>query len=339
MNENSRSLYLDNLKLFLTVLVVFHHAGQAYTYGGGNWPYVMSNPDELLPNIWHFHTVNAAFFMGLFFFISGYFVPASYDRQGPGGFIKKKLLRLGIPLAVMTVLLSLVVGRYEVGHMWFVESLLVFCLLYAVIRLLFRPLQTRRRRSPGLLALAAAALFMGLGSHLIRQVSPQDNWIMVPLKIEPAHYLQYVMMFAIGVLSGRFKWFEKMSNTTGTVSLSIGALLAAGIYSLGDNPWSGFIWDWYGIYESLMCVFICFGLVWLFRECFSSSSKFMKWCAEQSYGAYVFHLLTMLGIQFATDGIWMGAFGKFMFIGISTTIVSFVLTWLVRLVPGVKRVL
>lgn len=99
MNENSRCLYLDNLKLFLTVLVVFHHAGQAYTYSGGNWPYVMSNPDELLPNIWHFHTVNAAFFMGLFFFISGYFVPASYDRQGPGGFIKKKLLRLGIPLA------------------------------------------------------------------------------------------------------------------------------------------------------------------------------------------------------------------------------------------------
>lgn len=65
----------------------------------------------------------------------------------------------------------------------------------------------------------------------------------------------------------------------------------------------------------------------------------MKWCAAQSYGAYVFHLLLMLGIQFATDTIWMGAFGKFIFIGISTTLVSYLLTWLVRMIPGMKAVL
>jgi hypothetical protein len=47
----------------------------------------------------------------------------------------------------------------------------------------------------------------------------------------------------------------------------------------------------------------------------------------------------MIVLQNATDGIWMGAFGKFMFIGIITTICSFVLTWLVRLIPGVKKVL
>ena len=42
MNENSRSLYLDNLKLFLTLLVIFHLAGQAYGNGGG-WAYTPSN--------------------------------------------------------------------------------------------------------------------------------------------------------------------------------------------------------------------------------------------------------------------------------------------------------
>ena len=47
----------------------------------------------------------------------------------------------------------------------------------------------------------------------------------------------------------------------------------------------------------------------------------------------------MIVLQYATDGIWMGAFGKFMFIGIITTICSFVLTWLVRLIPGAKKVL
>ena len=76
-----RLLYLDNLKVCLTVLVIFHHAGQAYGDGGG-WAYTPSNPAETMPWIWHFFSVNAAFFMGLFFLISGYFVPASYDKQG-----------------------------------------------------------------------------------------------------------------------------------------------------------------------------------------------------------------------------------------------------------------
>ena len=39
----SRKHYLDNLKVFLTVLVIFHHAGQAYGDGGG-WAYTPSNP-------------------------------------------------------------------------------------------------------------------------------------------------------------------------------------------------------------------------------------------------------------------------------------------------------
>ncbi len=87
-----------------------------------------------------------------------------------------------------------------------------------------------------------------------------------------------------------------------------------------------------------MCVFISCGLLWLFREYGNWSSRFWQWCAAQSYGAYIFHLLLMLVLQFATDGIGMGAFGKFMFIGVVSTIASFVFTWLLRMIPGVKEV-
>ncbi len=40
---SGRQYYLDNLKVWLTVLVIFHHAGQAYGTGGG-WAYTPSNP-------------------------------------------------------------------------------------------------------------------------------------------------------------------------------------------------------------------------------------------------------------------------------------------------------
>ena len=87
-----------------------HHAGQAYGDGGG-WPYTPSNPAEFMPWIWHFFSTNAAFFMGLYFLISGYFVPRSFDKQGAKQFVHKKLLRLGIPLLFMGGIICVLTGK------------------------------------------------------------------------------------------------------------------------------------------------------------------------------------------------------------------------------------
>ena len=41
----------------------------------------------------------------------------------------------------------------------------------------------------------------------------------------------------------------------------------------------------------------------------------------------------------ATDGRWLGAVGEFLFIGVITTVMSFGLTGLIRMIPGVKKVI
>lgn len=331
--------YLDNLKVFLIVLVIFHHAGQAYGDGGG-WAYHPSNPEEVMPWIWHFFSTNAAFFMGLYFLISGYFVPTSFDKQGVVRFVWKKSLRLGVPLLLIGALFSSLSGKFEIGHMWFVEILLFFCLVYAVIRLIVKPISRERPSKPTLLGLLLVGVLMGIGSHFIRQVSPQDHWInFMGLIFEPAHSLQYVMMFVLGILARRMGWIEAMDCRTSLMAFIIGIALAIGNYLVDDHAWGHFVWQWFGIYESLLCIFISTGLLWLFRAFCNKSSRFLKWCSAQSYGAYVFHLPLMLILQHATDSLWMGAFGKFMFIGIVITIVSFVFTWLVRLIPGIKKIL
>ena len=337
-----RLCYLDNLKVCLTVLVIMHHAGQAYGNGGG-WAYTPSNPAEFMPWIWHFFSTNAAFFMGLYFFISGYFVPRSFDKQGTKQFVHKKLLRLGVPLLFMGGIISILSGKPEIGHMWFVESLLVFCLIYALIRQWVQPVNGAYYSKPTIIGLLVVALLMGVGSYVIRQISPQDHWIwpfgIIPLPMEPAHYLQYVMMFVLGILAYRFQWLDKMSNSVGFMAMLIGIALAMGNYLRDGGPWDAFVWQWFGIYESLMCVFISFGLIWLFREFVSTTSRFWQWCAAQSYGAYMFHLLLMIVLQNAMDSIWIGAFGKFLFIGVVTTVLSFHLTWMVKMIPGFKKVL
>ena len=114
--------------------------------------------------------------------------------------------------------------------------------------------------------------------------------------------------------------------------------LAIGNYVRQDGTWNDFVWQWFGIYESLMCVFISFGLLWLFREKVNMDNKALSWLSAQSYGAYFVHLPLMICILNVFDGIWMGAFGKFLFIGVVTTVLSFTLTWLLRLIPGVKKI-
>ena len=99
-----------------------------------------------MPWIWHFFSTNAAFFMGLYFFISGYFVPGSYDRQGFGTFIRKKILRLGVPLLLLgTAFLCLALfvenqaGRHRL-------PVALCCILSANALVMARNLKKRRRK-------------------------------------------------------------------------------------------------------------------------------------------------------------------------------------------------
>ena len=85
--------YINWLRVLLVSLVVAHHAGQAYGPTGGAWPVFEPERTALLGP---FFAVNAAFFMGFFFLISGYFVPGSLARKGAARFIRDRLIRLGI---------------------------------------------------------------------------------------------------------------------------------------------------------------------------------------------------------------------------------------------------
>lgn len=337
--SKSRSYDLDNLKVFLTVMVIFHHAGQAYG-DGGDWPYHPSNPVEYMPEIWRFFSTNAAYLMGLFFLISGYFVPISFDKQGFATFMRKKLVRLGIPLAIVTALLTLMVGQLEMGTMWYVETLLCFCLAYGLIRCCGVRFSETPRFSWSLGMLVGIALVMGVGSHCIRQFSPQDHWIWLlgVIRVEPAHWLQYVMMFSLGVLLSRWKGLGSLTDRMGAISLGIGLVFVC-FNVIRTGALHDCIQSYFGLFESFLCLFLSVGLLWLFRKVAKGTNAFLRWCSGQAYGAYVFHLFILLMLQNLLDGLVLDVHVKFLLIGFLATLMSFGFTWLLKLLPGVKRVL
>ena len=95
-----RLLYNDNIRIFLTILVILHHLMIIYS-GNGSWIYNENLQDTVTGTVgrW-FCSVNQSFFMGLFLFISAYFVPGAYARKGSSRFLVDRLIRLGIPLVI-----------------------------------------------------------------------------------------------------------------------------------------------------------------------------------------------------------------------------------------------
>ncbi len=91
-----RLLFLDNIKVFLTAMVVLHHVTCFYV--GSGWTInIAGYPNSFQPFGSTLLGLNQSYFMCLFFFMSGYFTPNSYDRKGSVTFLKDKFLRLGLP--------------------------------------------------------------------------------------------------------------------------------------------------------------------------------------------------------------------------------------------------
>eukprot|EP00538_Stauroneis_constricta_P012924 CAMPEP_0119571266 /NCGR_PEP_ID=MMETSP1352-20130426/44026_1 /TAXON_ID=265584 /ORGANISM="Stauroneis constricta, Strain CCMP1120" /LENGTH=588 /DNA_ID=CAMNT_0007620945 /DNA_START=26 /DNA_END=1789 /DNA_ORIENTATION=- len=146
--NGGRVPFLDNIKTFLTMSVVTFHVICAFGGAGSDsWFLIVG----LYDSAWHkatsvFVMLNQMYFMSLFFFISGYFVPSSYERKGKMRFLQERSRRLWIPaLAVTFILIPIcfltgrMVGRLEMatvphpGHGWFLYWLLLLNWAYASI--------------------------------------------------------------------------------------------------------------------------------------------------------------------------------------------------------------
>lgn len=123
--------------------------------------------------------IDQSYFMALFFFISAWLMPASYERKGAMAFVRDRLVRLGVPLLVFILVLNpALVGiirfykgvpvdwvqvflhNHYPGPMWFVLTLLVF--EFVVCRVP-APVAKPFRRSP----LQLSCRPSGRSSHLL----------------------------------------------------------------------------------------------------------------------------------------------------------------------------
>jgi glucan biosynthesis protein C len=371
---SQRLAYLDSLRVFLTILLVVFHTSIAYG-AAGSW--ILEDVDKSHVNVTMvlltiFTAVCQSFFMGLFFFISSYFIPTSYERKGTIRFLRDRLIRLGIPLLIyyfvigpMTVWFAKF--RYQqtlaqfyninvwsfrwtfFGPTWFLEASIYFALLYILFRFIVkgRPEQKKSILFPSGKTLFVVAVVVGLTAFLIRLVYPTGKG---PLELQLGYFPSYILLFIAGIIAQRQGWLacipEKLQQIWKWIAICLIPMLPLGLiltgaldgqvnFDGGLNIQAFF----YAMWEPFVCLGIILSLLSWFRRRFDTINIYSKWLSDNAYTVYLIHPPIIVGWTLVFHEIDLPAIIKWIAVSALSVAICFVVASMIRMFPYVKRVL
>lgn len=367
VKTSAHIFFLENLKVFLTILVILHHA--AITYGAdGGWFYQEVKqtvlPDSVILTM--FAAFNQCFFMGLFFFISGCFVAASLQKKTPQQFISDKLIRLGIPVLLFIFLVypfTIWVGYYpftlasfihdlpkllldikleHTGPAWFIAVLLIFNL----IALLFKSPLIKLAQAPKSITTihcVMVAFSIGLISFLTRLFFP-DGYVV--LNVQLSYLPQYIFYFFAGLILSK-AGVAKLADNQKIIPWLIPALvLFAGLTAavtilLDTKPFRGGI-NPYTIYYSFTQGYLSVALsivcLVFFDRVANQSAWLSGYPARAAYGTFFIHALVLVALAIVVKPLVMAPVLKFLLLGLVGVPVSFVCGYVLTRLPLGKRI-
>jgi glucan biosynthesis protein C len=384
ISSRPRLAYVDNLRWLMIVLVVLVHVCVTYS-GLGSWYYKEEHVLDAVSTLvfYGFEIFCQAFFMGFLFLLAGYFVPTAYDRKGCGRYLLDRLVRLGAPTAVFMLILHPVTvlirdslsgqrvtlggflrgyGGYlgslsflrESGPLWFALALLVFSMLYGVVRRLAagdrawtggRPAGTAFRVNHATIA-ALIGLLAG-SSFAVRVVQPiGSSWYNMQLCFFP----QYVVLFLVGLWTSRSGFLAAVPRRFGMtwfrLALLVGipgwlALMAfGGALSGNESVYAGGL-HWqaaaFALWEAFFCVGIILGLLVLFRDRRNTRTPLDGFLSDNAFGVYVFHTPILVTVSLVLGAASLYPLGKALLVAAIALPGTFLFAALARRVPALKR--
>jgi glucan biosynthesis protein C len=361
-----RTDWIDRIRVLLTILVIAVHAGITYGSEGG-W-YYQQPTDSLMVVVplTLISAVSQSFFMSLFFFVSGYFIPGSYEKKGLWRFTAGRLIRLGIPcllfmFGVGPLTIYLADTRLEglgfrywdsihIGPLWFARALLIFTAGFVAYRLILRKKQTVPTATGRLHSGFFFGIFgtMAILTFLARWVWPMGEGIW---GMQLGSFPQYIMSFSLGIAAQNRGWLNRINRVPlkrlGLITLA-GILLLPVVLFLGADPENGFEffmgqfhWQavFYAVWESGMCVVLCLLILGFFGMKQKPHSPLSAAMASSAFTVYIVHSAILIAITVLMLNLDINPLLKFVILLATGTIVSFFLAEGIRRVPVLRKIL
>ena len=369
-----RQLYVDNLRVLLTVLVVGHHSAISWGAAGG-WYYVIAPPEgSIAPLLLTFFVaINQAFFMGLFFLLSAFFTPASHDKKGGAVFLKDRLLRLGVPLLffffVLNPSLVFLTRRFSgttidgylhfmlhsglrsvgTGPLWFVLALLLFAGVYAAVKRLRGPAGSANQTRPVPTNLAIVGFVVGVSivAFIVRIWWPTGAEL---LGLQLGYFPLYISMYIFGVWAHRYGWLDTLTERQASTwfrgamgfILCLPIVMTLGATDAGVEAFSGGL-SWqalvYAAWEPTVCIGVSMKLLVVFRDRFNRAAGLLRSMSRSAYTAYIIHpFFVILGTYWLSEAP-MPPLAKFAILVTVASCTCFAVSDVLRRAPLLRKIL
>lgn len=373
-SRGERLAYLDNLKTLLIAGVIAAHAVMGYS-DFGSWTYQDVQEVTLSPvveTIFVIATVafGGMFMMGLLFLLSGLMTEHSLARKGSRRFVIDRLLRLGIPFALYTLVIWPLLefallepffhrGSYwewftdtepvlDNGPMWFVGVLLLFSLVLVAWRRRFPPGPGIARPLAGR-DLAGLAIVVGAATFAVRIVFPADTD-----QLMNAHlwaWPEYLAMFGLGVLAARRGWLRpvpaSLSRQVGIATIVVIVILPIAILTaeplgLSEDAYLG---GWSlpallgGLSEGVIAITAPIWVLGFAQRRLDGTGRLRRSMARSSYAAFMLQGPVLVGLELLIRPIDLSGDLKALIVATLGIAVSFALAWQVVTRTPLRRVL
>src|SRR5690606_4480293 len=238
-----------------------------------------------------------------------------------------------------------VLARLNPGPLWFVEVLLVLGLAYALWRRFRAPARPRAQEPPRLWQVGLFVLGLAAVTWLVRIAVPIGFTLPVLGWPTPAYLPQYVSFFVVGIVAYRRDWFRTITDRTGRVGWV--AALAASVVALpvalsgfdkmvGGANVQAFA---YALWDSTFAVGLCLGLLTFFRKRIAAQGRVRRFASTHAFAVYVLHAPVITLMAVAVRGVHLHPILKFAVLAPFAVAASFGVAYLVRRIPGVRKVL
>ncbi|GAA2096731.1 acyltransferase [Microlunatus panaciterrae] len=364
VHRPGRLVEVDNLRTLLVGWIIFGHALLGYMLIGG-WPYDEVQEVTVPPKVELSLSVllgpTALFVIGAFFFLAGLFAPMEMSRHGPGGFARRRLVRLGLPWVSFMLLIwplfmwfaYLAAGRslslwdafrerqpfLDAGPLWFVQVLLYVSLGYALWTRLGWG-RSFRGMSVGGAQLVIVAAVMTMLSFVVRMWFPARSQQILDLHLW--QWPQCVVMFCLGAMVSGQGWAARVpAKTTRNCGIAVAVTivvmplvaLVGGVTNLSRDsvPFLGG-WHWQALaldaFEASFVVAGSVGLVGLVQQRLTSVAPVPAACARGAYAAYMLQVPVLLSLEIAARPLPLPAIVKALSVGVLAVAGSFWFGWL-----------
>merc|ERR1712187_171596 len=263
--------------------------------------------------IW-FRVLNETYFMELFFFVSGFFTPSSFDRKGVKAFLADKFKRLGIPavawyfvlgplflLFTMRVLgLSFSYGTdgtwLQGGPPWFIAWLLTFNVAYSFVD-----------GAPVKMSLPNVGILLLTGSMMgvIIMVSSGKGVFNTPNGV--AEIIPCALAFSCGVVEKRSAWLDQLETMSAHTLwfLRVLVVLYVGWWALvigmaqvsvtTGRKFNGPI-EQLQIFQGMMLLIMPIVLIDFFRRTLNGGGRLMTMLSNATFLVYIIHPYVLMPV-------------------------------------------